>query len=255
MSTLARPDIPAAKNWLGDELIYRLLARRSLQRSFHRVWVQTHGPLPAPHDGPIILYLNHSGWWDGYMMYMIHRVVLRARFDAYLVMEERQLRAYRFFTWSGAFGLNRFSADGVRRAQAYAAGLLADRRRSRALFIFPQGKIVPNDRRPLDLYPGIARIAALTGPPLTLVPVAMRYEFLGQQHPHAFIRIGPGHRPDDLSDQRAVLAAIKTRLTAACDALRDDVVSGSLEGYVPILHGQAGIDQRFDRLRALIKRG
>jgi 1-acyl-sn-glycerol-3-phosphate acyltransferase len=251
MSDGPLPAIPAAKNRAGDELLYRLFARRSLARAFDRVWLQQHGPLPEPRGGPLILYLNHSSWWDGYLMYVIHRVVLGGRFDVHLLMEERQLRAYRFFSWSGAFSINRQDPEDARRSQQYAANLLRGGGRPRALFIFPQGKIVPADRRPLVTYPGIARIVALAGP-LTLCPVALRYEFLGQQWPHAFIRIGPAHRPADPSDIAGTLADVTARLTAACDALRDDVLGLQLGRFRPLLRGRRGVDQRFDGFRRLL---
>jgi len=246
------PAIPAAKHWLGDELIYRLLARRAVRRVFDRVWLQVDGPLPEPaRTGPLILYLNHSSWWDGYMMYLIHRMVLRGRYDAHLLMEERQLRAYRFFTWSGAFSVNRHDPEESQRSQRYAARLLRERP-DRAIFIFPQGRIVPNDRRPLLTYPGIARIVALAGP-VTLCPVALRFEFLGQQWPHAFIRLGPAHRPADPEDHAATLADITARLTAAVDALRDDVVGQRMDRFGPLLHGRLGIDKRWDVVRAMFR--
>ncbi|MEI8167871.1 MAG: lysophospholipid acyltransferase family protein [Chloroflexales bacterium] len=251
MNDKARPAIPAAKHWLGDAALYWLFARWSLWKSFDRVWLQSHGPLPSPTGGPLILYLSHGSWWDGYLMYVLHRVVLRGRFDSYLLMEERQLRAYRFFTWSGAFSINRHDPDDTRRALAYAANLLRGGERTRALYIFPQGKIVPNDRRPLVTYPGLARIVAQVGP-VTLCPVALRYEFLGQQRPHAFIRLGPTHQPVDPADCDGTLADITARLTLACDALRDDVIGGHLAAYRPLLSGRPGIDQIFDRcLRVL----
>jgi chlorobactene lauroyltransferase len=248
-----QPAIPAAKSWLGDELIYRLIARRSLARAFDRVWLQQAGPLPEPRDGPLLLYLNHSAWWDGYLMYVIHRVVLGGRFDVHLLMEEKQLRAYRFFSWSGAFSIDRRDPEESARSLQYAANLLRGGRRPRLLFIFPQGKIVPADRRPLVTYPGIARIVAMAGP-LTLCPVALRYEFLGQQWPHAFIRIGPAHRAADPSDLEGTLADVTARLTAACDALRDDVLALRLERFRPLLQGRQGIDKRFDRFRRMLVR-
>jgi chlorobactene lauroyltransferase len=249
----ALPAVPAAKNWLGDELIYRFLARRGLRRSFDTVWLQTRGPLPDPAQGPLILYLNHSAWWDGYSLYLISREVLRGRFDFHLLMEEKQLRAYRFFSWSGAFSINRHDPEDVRRSQEYAASLLCGGRRPRALFIFPQGKIVPADRRPLVTYPGVARIVARVGD-VSLCPVALRYEFLGQQWPHAFISLGPVHRPADPADVDGTLADITARLTDQCDALRDDVIAGRLERFRPLLRGRRGIDKRFDALLALFPR-
>lgn len=253
MSEGPRPAIPAAKHPLGDAALYWLFARWALWGSFDTVWLQSHGPLPHPGGGPLLLYLNHSSWWDGYLMYVIHRVALRGRFDAHLLMEERQLRAYRFFTWSGAFSVNRHDAADVRRSQEYAAGLLRGGSRPRALFIFPQGQILPADRRPITVYPGLARIAARAGP-ITLCPVALRYEFLGEQLPHAFISLGPAHQLADPADRRATTAEVAARLTAACDALRDDVLGLRLERFRPLLRGRRGIDRRFDAFRRLIGR-
>jgi chlorobactene lauroyltransferase len=246
-----RPAIPAAKNAIGDELLYRLFARRSLARTFDTVWLQHHGPLPAPAGGPLVLYLNHSSWWDGYLMYVIHRVVLRGQFDVHLLMEEKQLRAYRFFTWSGAFSVNRNDPDDSLRSQQYAASLLRGGSRPRALFIFPQGKIVPADRRPLVSFPGIARIIALADP-VTLCPVALRYEFLGQQWPHAFIRLGPTHHAVEPANIAATMADVTARLTEACDALREDVLGLRLDRFRPLLRGRLGIDKRFDNVRKLL---
>lgn len=245
-----RPAIPAAKNPILDELLYRCFARWSLWRYFNCVWLQSHGPLPHPRNGPLIIYLNHSSWWDGYLMYVIHRIVLRGQFDAHLLMEEKQLRRYRFFRWSGAFSINRDDPEDSQRAQAYAAALLRGGRRPRLLFIFPQGRIVPNDLRPLITYPGIARIAAQVGN-VVLCPVALRYELLGRQFAEAFIRIGPWHRlrnPDDIED---TLADITRRLTEACDALRDDVLHMRFERFRPLLRGRRGIDETFDALLRL----
>jgi 1-acyl-sn-glycerol-3-phosphate acyltransferase len=74
---------------------------------FHRVWLKVEGPLPQPADGPMVFYMNHPGWWDGYMAFLLDKIVLRERFESYIMMEEKQLRAYRFFTLCGAFSVDR----------------------------------------------------------------------------------------------------------------------------------------------------
>ncbi|MEI7643413.1 MAG: lysophospholipid acyltransferase family protein [Chloroflexales bacterium] len=246
------PAIPAAKSALGDELLYLIFARRSFRRSFAHVWMQSVGPLPAKGQGPLIFYLTHTAWWDGYMMMLIHRLALGRPFDSYLMQEEQQLRAYRFFTWCGAFSVNRHNPRSAARSLQYAAGLLRGRK-DRALYIFPQGKIVHPDQRPLVAYPGVARIVAMTGE-VTLCPVALRYEFLGQQWPHAFMRIGPAHRPADPADLVGTMAEITAGLTTASDALRDDVVGGRIDRFKPLLRGRLGIDTAFDAFRQMIRR-
>lgn len=248
----ARPAIPAAKSALGDELLYLIFARRSLRRYFDGVWMQSVGPLPSRGQGPYLFYLTHSGWWDAYMLMVIHRLALGRPFDSYVMQEEKQLRAYRFFTWCGAFSINRHDPRDVERSLRYAAGLLRGRR-DRALYIFPQGRIVPPDRRPLVTFPGVARIIAMAGE-VTLCPVALRYEFLGEQWPHAFMRIGPAHRPGDPRNIERTMAEITENLTAAADGLRDDVIGGHRGRFRPLLRGPLGIDKRFDRFLKLIRR-
>ena len=250
--TSNRPAIPAAKNALGDEVLYWLFARWSLWETFNRVWVQNEGPLPHPQHGPVLFYLNHSSWWDGYMMMVAHRLIFRRRFDSYVMMEEKQLRAFRFFTWCGAFSINRRRAEDVNGALNYATDLLRERP-DRALYLFPQGKIAPNDQRPIILYPGIARIACALDQ-VTLCPIVFRYEFLGQQWPHAFIRVGPFHPPADRHDPQATRADITERLTSSADRLREQVVGGDLSRFAPLLKGRPGIDESFAGFLRLFKK-
>ncbi|NTW01194.1 MAG: glycerol acyltransferase [Oscillochloris sp.] len=246
-----KPAIPAAKSVIGDELLYLLFARQSFKASFDHIWLQTVGPLPAKGTGPYIFYLTHTSWWDAYMLMVIHRLALKRPFDSYVMQEERQLRAYRFFTWCGAFSINRHSPQDTLRSIQYAANLLRGRK-DRALYIFPQGKIVPGDQRPIKTYPGVARIVALANN-VTLCPVAMRYEFLGEQWPHAFLRIGPTHRPTNPNDVEATHTEITRGLTTAADALREDVLGGHLNRFKPLLRGRRGIDKRFDQVLRMIR--
>ena len=246
MPPLVTPAIPAAKHWLGDKALW-WLARWSLGRAFHAVWGQTLGPLPDRQQGPIIFYATHPGWWDGYMLMTVHRMLLGERFDSYLMMEEKQLRAYRFFTWCGTFSVNRHDPAEVTRSVDEISALLRERR-DRALYMFPQGRMLHPDRRPVVLYPGIARVVQKVGTPL-LCPLAFRYEFRGEQRPEAFIRFGPVHRAPANPDTDTLLADLTARLTASSDALRAEVVSGNPRNFRLLLRGSAGIDRLFDALR------
>ncbi|MCU0492004.1 MAG: lysophospholipid acyltransferase family protein [Chloroflexaceae bacterium] len=249
-STRLTPRIPAAKNWLGDEAIFYLLARPALRRSFSRIWWQHVGPLPEPTSGPFIFYLNHAAWWDGYMMMLTHRAIFGRRFESYLMMEEKQLKAYRFFTWCGAFSINRHDAQDTAASISYISRLLRERRK-RVLFIFPQGKIVHSDKRPLVTYPGVARIARSVGK-VNLCPIIFRYEFRGEQRPEAFIRVGPGQTLDEQMDEEQMLRVITERLATNSDAMRDAVVNGDTSQFQVLLQGRPGIDRMFDRLLALL---
>lgn len=241
-----RPAIPARHNPAADRLIYWLIVRWSIWSHFDRVWLKVEGPLPHPADGPLIAYLNHPSWWDGYMAFVVNRAVLHDRFQGYLMMEEQQLRRYRFFTWCGCFSVDRHDPRSAAQSVGYIGRLLAARR-DRSLWIFPQGEITPNDRRPLTIYPGVAHIARRAGG-ATLWPVALRYEFRGEQRPEAFIRAGPPHVAMAAASTRTLTAEVARRLTAAADALRDEVLQGALADYRVLLRGRPGIDRAFDAL-------
>jgi 1-acyl-sn-glycerol-3-phosphate acyltransferase len=181
------------------------------------------------------------------MAFIVNRVVLRDRYRGYLMMEEKELRRYRFFSWCGCFSVNRQDARSAARSVAYISRLLAERR-DRALLIFPQGEITPNDRRPLAIFSGIAHVASRAGGAM-LLPVALRYEFRGEQRPEAFIRAGPAHHASADTDARALTSEIAQRLTAAAGALRDELNEKRLDGYQVLLHGRAGVNRVWDRVR------
>jgi 1-acyl-sn-glycerol-3-phosphate acyltransferase len=241
------PVIPARRGRIGAALVYWALVRWAVWSHFDRVWLKIVGPLPHPSDGPLIVYPTHPAWWDGYMCFLLDRLVLRGRFEGYLMMEEPELRRYRFFAWAGCFSVDRHDPRSAARSVAYIGRLLAERR-DRSLYIFPQGALTPNDRRPLAVYPGLAHIARRAGR-ATLWPVALRYEFRGEQRPEAFMRAGPAHyAPADVGT-RALTNEVERRLTAAADALRDEVAASQLEGYQALLRGRPGINRLFDALR------
>lgn len=251
--THVTPRIPAGHHRLAEELIYRLLVQWPTWSQFDRVWLKVEGELPTPGHGPLISYMSHPSWWDGYMAFLLHREVFRRGFENYLMMDERQLKSYRFFSWIGVFSVSLTEPHEAARSVAYIGRLLCERR-DRCLWIFPQGRLTHSDVRPLRVYPGVARVARLAGG-ATLWPVALRYEFRGEQRPEAFIRAGPLHHAAPDVDEATLTAEVCERLTAASDALRDEVQAERLEDYRTLLRGRAGVNRIFDAaLRALLRR-
>ena len=134
---------------------------------------------------PLLIYANHSSWWDGLVAFQISR---RAKLDSYIMMEEKQLRKLRLFRRLGAFSVVREKPREAMKSINYAVELLRENPR-RAVWIFPQGEILPNDIRPLRFYNGLTKIIEKIGN-CYAVPIAMRYEFLGEFKPEIFVKIG-----------------------------------------------------------------
>ena len=151
---VGQPSIPARHSRAGETLIYWTLMRSAIWSHFARVWLRVEGPIPTPADGPLIFYLNHPSWWDGYMAYVLNRMVLGNRFQGFCMMDEHELRRYRFFTWLGAFSMNRQDARSALGSVAYIGRLLATRR-DRA--VLTHEGVDQSARRPSGEGPGHRR--------------------------------------------------------------------------------------------------
>ena len=220
--------LQANKNRLFERL-FAIYNRHLFRRRFHAFHVSGLPLLQVKDESlPLIIYANHSSWWDGLVAFEISRL---AGLDAYVMMEQRQLEKLFLFRLLGAFSVVRENPREAVRSIHYAAELLKEKPQ-RTLWIFPQGEILPNDLRPLKLYRGLSRIIEKSGPCL-VASLAMRYEFRGHFKPEVFVKIG---EPEALISDRSFSARIYTdrcaqNLTASLDRLRDDVINGKIDGY------------------------
>lgn len=243
LSSAAFPRFPARKSRVHEALIYRLVARPAIRRAFHRI------AITAPHGEdwsslPTIFYANHVSWWDGYIAFFLFDE--RWHSEGYLMMEEPQLRRYRFFQRCGCFSVDRHDGREAMRSVAYAASLLRSKP-GRMVWIFPQGEIQPYDRRPLVTYAGAAHIARRAGR-VRCVPVALRFEFFGEQRPEALIRLGASHVVEH-ADAKSLHADMDRRLLDEVESLRDDTLSGATARYETALAGRSSVNVLWDRLR------
>ncbi len=242
--------LTARKNRVLNALIYRLLVRTALQSSFHAVLVHQRVPLP-PDDAPLILYGNHSSWWDAYLPMALNEE--RWHYDGYVMVEETQLARYQFFRFCGGFSVDREDARKAMESLRYAVEVLSTGAR-RMLLIFPQGEIRANDVRPLRFYTGAAHIARRVAERrghCWLYPMALRYEFIGEQKPYAFIRIAEPIcvRAQAAPDARDLTAQMEQALTQALDALRADVIAYHFAEYERLLSGMWSINRLWDAIR------
>jgi 1-acyl-sn-glycerol-3-phosphate acyltransferase len=215
---------------------------------FVRMRVADDGAMGAAAGIPLLAVANHPSWWAGYIALALSRHYGRAR---YLMMDEPQLRRYRFFTWAGCFSVDRHDARETARSLAYAANILATER-APLLWLFPQGALLPSTVRPVVVQSGPAHIlrrATAMRAQVGILPVAWDLVFRGEQHPEIFVRV---RRPFILDraaarDVAAISARIASELTAALDTLHDDLRDETLDAYRTILRGREGINDVLDR--------
>lgn len=210
-------------------VVFSAYCRLLLRRSFDRVLIAGEDELRhrLP-DVPTIFVANHSSWWDALLPCFLS--VSRWKLDTYAMMDEIQLKKYYFFRWLGTFSVDRSDPRSAMRSIEYAVTLLKGT--TRAMWIYPQGELLPNDRRPLVFYNGVEHIAKRVGP-MNLVPVAFRFEFAHERRPDLFIRIGAPVRyaSKDYATAGAFTAELAARLTEELDAVRSSILSGELGDF------------------------
>ena len=216
----------AARKSLWFERLFALYNRRLIKRRFASLRVAGLEHLrERPTDAPLLLYANHSSWWDVLVSVRLNQL---CGLDAYGMMEERQLRQYKFFRRLGAFSVVREDARAAVASIRYAADLL--RAGNRALWIFPQGITAPNDTRPLKLFTGAARVIQRAGRAYA-VPVALRYEFLEDYKPEIFVRVGPLELSENVASPKLLTRQFTANLTANLDQLRQDILKANWQHY------------------------
>jgi chlorobactene lauroyltransferase len=228
------------------EWIFLTYTRRILRRQFHRVSVGGLENIALiDRTRPFIFCCNHSSWWDGMIAFVLSKDLLRC--DSFAMMEEKQMTRYRFFRKIGAFSVVRESPRQAVASMRYAASLFNGP--NVGLWIYPQGVMLPNDVRPLNLQQGAARIASMVRG-VQFVPVAHRYEFLREQRPEALVLLGKPWTPDVSRTPGEITSEIERGLTALLDSLRNSIVRNDLKGFSPLVVGRQSVNVRFDTFRS-----
>jgi chlorobactene lauroyltransferase len=180
---------------------------------------------------PLIIYCNHSSWWDGLIAFQIS---YETGLESFIMMEEKQLRKLFFFRLLGAFSVVREKPREAFKSIEYAAGLLRNNSKN-TLWIFPQGEILPNDLRPLKFYNGLAKIVQKVGKCST-ISLSMRYEILGNFKPQVFVKIEQSEfiSSGEDFDSKRLTEKLTVRLTESLDSLKQDFISQNFTGYQTI---------------------
>ncbi len=236
--------IKAQKNTIIGNL-FTLYHKRLLRKHFYRIHLTSEENLKLNDASlPTILYANHSNWWDGFIAFQLTSKLLRV--DDYLMMDIEQMKKYRFFKYVGVFSVNRNDArEGVESIN-YAAELLKNTKKY--LWLFPQGEMLPQDCEPIKFYSGITRIAEKLGK-VNLVPVSIRYEFVMEQRPEVFLKIGvPDVIHNNISDTKNYTQYLQEKLISDLASLKSDVINQNLTDYKAIFTGKHSRNKTVDKL-------
>lgn len=215
------------------EKIFAIYNRNLLKRRFHSLNVSGLDFLFNKHSNvPLIIFCNHSSWWDGLIAFQIS---FHAKLNSFVMMEEKQLKDLFLFRKLGAFSVVRDNPREAFQSLKYAARILKKDSTS-VLWIFPQGEILPNDLRPIRFYNGLSKIVELTGE-CAAASLSMRYEFLGEFKPQIFVKIDKPEKflTGERFHSKKLTKLLTEKMTENLNGLKNDVVNNKTEGYQSIL--------------------
>lgn len=255
-ATTTRDALPGRNDWLFGWFSWYV--RRFVRKHFHAVRLMGDNPLADPaivaERRPLIVYLNHPGWWDPMMaVYLADRFLRGRRHGA--PIDAAALEKYRVFRHLGFFGVEPGSANGGR---AFLRSAEACVDHGWVLWVTAQGRFADPRRRPVELMPGVAHLVrrlskrddAAAG---HVLPVALEYPFWTERTPEALVNLGEPMPIEGFVAES--IEAIDTRLTVALtesmDRLATAAIERDLESFATCDSGRAGIGGPYDWWRRM----
>ncbi len=220
--------------------------RGQVRRCFAGVhWTARGRPEAWDHALPTLFLANHTNWWDGFLACLLTG---RLGLTFQILMEARHLARYRTFLRVGALPLSRDQPRQAYRDLMAAAGYL---RPGAGLWVFPQGRRRPPAEPIAGCERGAAELALRSGRALRICPVALRYAFVGEQLPEAFLLVDEEWiiRPGDAAGRAPLMGQMEARLGAAVAGLDRLLAIEQLEAFRPLAPGKPSVNKRLDRAR------
>ncbi len=222
---------------------------RKMKKGLFQVRAQGVEQLRATLDaepGGVLFLANHSSWWDFFLAHYLNTAI---PVDGYGMTEHSNMLKFGFFRRIGAFSIDRTDPASVRASIEYTAELLNGPRAG--VWLFPQGKIICNNARPLEFQAGLRVLLAKAGR-LRIVPTALRYEFWQDERPEACVRFGAPVWVDK-SERATLIVDWQERLTTELDSLTADVLTQDANRFTSLFTGQESVHNRFSRLTRWIR--
>lgn len=217
---------------------FRRIVRGYFKRHFHAVRI-AHRERFAEASGPLIVYANHSSWWDPMVSVLLAAESMPGR-RHFAPMDAEALEKYGLLKRIGIFPVEMKTARGaVQFLRTGEAILKADG----VLWVTPQGRFCDARERPLEFKPGMAALAARVAESCgecTLLPLAIEYPFWDERLPETLLYFAEPVRV--LAGEAA--ASIQLRaldaLEGALDEMRKRSVARSTAGFELLASGSLG---------------
>lgn len=217
---------------------FRRIVRGYFRRHFHAVRV-AHAERFTRLNGPLIVYANHSSWWDPMVCVLLAERLMPER-KHYAPMDAAALARYGILKRIGIFPVEMSSARGAVQFLRIGEQVLAS---GGALWVTPQGRFADPRERPLQFKAGMAalaaRVAASTGSCI-LLPLAIEYPFWDERLPETLLCFGEPQlvrsgESAEVIQQRSIAA-----LEAALEEIKARAMARDPSGFEMLTQGSLG---------------
>jgi 1-acyl-sn-glycerol-3-phosphate acyltransferase len=225
------PDVPPIS---GITLrFFTRIVRRYFRRHFRSVMAQHAGRLSSA-DGPLIVYANHSSWWDPMMSILLAQTLMPGR-RHYAPMDAEALARYPILRKIGIFPVE-MTTRGAAQFLRTGCAILRD---GGVLWVTPQGRFADARAWPLRFKPGLAALA-LRVPEATILPMAMEYTFWDERLPEALLLVAPEVKLEKDATTESANRQLEAELAAALLALQETSIARDASAFQVLLRGGRG---------------
>jgi len=228
---------PRVSPWLLAA--FHLYLRNYLARHFHAIRVSQASPLDIWRDEPLVVYCNHSAWWDP----LIGLVLAKHCFTNHTLhapVDAAALGRYGILKSLGFFGAERETRRGASQFLQLSRTLLD--RPGASIWLTPEGRFTDPRERDLPFQPGLAHLVSEMERG-AVVPIAIEYPFWEDRLPEALVRIGA---PKCVADHpfRTKLQwqeSLEEALRSLQDELAELSIARRSDAFEVLLAGRGGV--------------
>jgi len=213
---------------------FQRVVRGYFRRHFRAVMVQQAERLVEV-EGPLIVYANHSSWWDPMISLLLTKTLLPER-KHYGPMDAAALARYPILRKLGVFPVEMGSARGAAEFLRTSQAILAA---GGVIWITPQGRFVDPREAVLGFKAGLGALA-VRSKGVTLLPLAIEYTFWDERLPEALVRFGSPVRIDSEESGEVARLRLEAGLADAMEELKVASMARDAGAFRVLLRGGRG---------------
>ncbi len=214
---------------------FRRIVRGYFRRHFSGVRLSRASHTHSFDEQRLILYANHSSWWDPMVLVLLGEKLMPQR-RHYAPMDAAALARYGIFKRLGVFGVEMSSARGAAHFLRTGKAIVES---GGVLWVTPQGRFADARERPLGFKAGLAALAAKMEGGCTLVPLAIEYVFWDERLPETLLHFGEPVRATGQSADE-VQSLLEAALLKTMDALKAEAMTRDASAFSLVLDGTTG---------------